>query len=286
MWLRIPHAVHHVNENVSVKPRAFMHRNRSSHALNAALGVRKRALFFGVTAAWQHHVGHLRRFCHEQLLHNQKIKRFQGFHHVRNVGVGAHWVFSHDVHRLQRTIKCAVELVGCVMAHRTIQRHAPRILELLEHARRCELLIAGEVVGVGAHIACALHVILPAQGVHAAAGTPNFACCHGQIRQRKHASGSRSVLGDAQAIQNGCGVRASIHQCSFNKHALVNATNFGNTFRRIRSNYTLQFVKIFGALGNKFFVNQIMLNKNVRHSVEQCNVCPRSQLQMNVGARG
>ncbi len=55
-------------------------------------------------------------------------------------------------------------------------------------------------IGQGAHVAGALHIVLPAQGVHPAALEAHIAQKHLQVRAGEHVVHPAGVLGDAQSV--------------------------------------------------------------------------------------
>jgi hypothetical protein len=57
-------------------------------------------------------------------------------------------------------------------------------------------------VRLAAHVGHALHVVLAAQRVHAAAGFAHVAGDHGQVGDQHHGVGALVVLGDAQAVED------------------------------------------------------------------------------------
>ena len=60
--------------------------------------------------------------------------------------------------------------------------------------------VAGELVREGAHVAGALHVVLPAQRVDADALAADVAGDHGQVGHAHHHRRALGVLGDAEAV--------------------------------------------------------------------------------------
>ena len=60
--------------------------------------------------------------------------------------------------------------------------------------------VAGELVREGPHVAGALHVVLPAQRVHADALAADVAGDHGQVGHAHHHRRALGVLGDAEAV--------------------------------------------------------------------------------------
>ena len=93
------------------------------------------------------------------------------------------------------------------------QRRAPGRLELFLHLGVGDRLIGRVDIGQAAHVARALHVVLAAQRVDAAAGHAHVAQQHLQVRQVHHVAHAHDVLGDAHRPDHG--------------HRLVRRQDFG-----------------------------------------------------------
>ena len=109
-------------------------------------------------------------------------------------------------------------------------RHAPGRLESRTRLGVLfDVLEPGELVGDGAHVAAPLHVVLAAEGVHAAAVDPHVAGEQREIDERDHIVHGVVVLGDAQrptdhgAIGLGVAVRDLADDLARNARDLLTA---------------------------------------------------------------
>ena len=195
--LVIPHAAHDVGEHLGIQARARRAVHRLAHALHATLGVGERAFLLRIAATRQDDIGVLRRLRHEQLLAHEEVQRLQRADDMARVRVGAHRVLAEQEQAADAPVDHGGEALGGFQARRLVQLDTPCRLELRAHLGVGHLLIARKVRRARAHVACALHVVLAAQRVDAAAGTAVFAGHHGDVGERHHAFGARRVLGDA-----------------------------------------------------------------------------------------
>lgn len=83
-----------------------------------------------------------------------------------------------------------------------VGERAPEPGETLVPQLGIRLDVAGQGFGERAHIAGALHVVLPAQGDEPGGRPPDHAAEHDEVRQRAAGSGSRYLLGDAHAVED------------------------------------------------------------------------------------
>ena len=93
-------------------------------------------------------------------------------------------------------------------------RHAPRLLELRPKPVVLDVLEAGQPVGDRAHVAAALHVVLAAQRVEAAAVLPDVPGQQRQVDEREDVVDRVVVLGDAErpADHRPVGLREGVGQ--------------------------------------------------------------------------
>ena len=84
------------------------------------------------------------------------------------------------------------------------------LLEVGTHGVVGHVLIAGQLVGEGAHVTGALHVVLAAQRVHAHAFAAHVTGGHGQVGDAHDHGGALAVFGHPQAVVDGavavCGI--------------------------------------------------------------------------------
>lgn len=74
----------------------------------------------------------------------------------------------------------------------------------------------------------------------------------------------------------------SVHPRRFDELIFVDVTDLRHIFRRVFFYDFLQFLKTFGTLGDKFFVDQTFLYHHVHHAVGEHDIRSRLQFQMNI----
>ena len=116
------------------------------------------------------------------------------------VGVGLQDVLALDVEALERAVDRGVQHVGDAQAGLLVEADAPQRLEHRAGRVAGNVAIAGELVRERAHVARALHVVLPAQRVHADTRPPDIAGRHGEVGDGDHRGRALAVLGDAEAV--------------------------------------------------------------------------------------
>ncbi len=133
-----------------------------AHALDAPFGIGECSVGFGEAGRREHHI---RKFCcfrKEEFLHHQELQLVQTGFDVVGVGIGQHRVFTEYIHGLKLP---GVGLIEHLRNHEAdLVRHgsAPGLLEFFSYRGVGNLLVAGEDIGEGSHIAGALYIILPA----------------------------------------------------------------------------------------------------------------------------
>ena len=73
-----------------------------------------------------------------------------------------------------------------------------------------DVAIAGELVWERAHVARALHVVLAPERIDANALAADVARRHGEVSDTHHHRGALTVLGDAEAVVDGCVATARV----------------------------------------------------------------------------
>lgn len=108
---------------------------------------------------------------HENVLHDEEIEVPQPCFDFRRVRIGLHGVLAHDVGRPDAPVAHPVHDFGELLALLVGER-APEPGETLVPQLGIRLDVAGQGFGERAHIAGALHVVLPAQGDEPGEGRP------------------------------------------------------------------------------------------------------------------
>ncbi|MND29242.1 hypothetical protein D3C80_197460 [compost metagenome] len=259
-----------------------------AHPRNAPLGVGEGAVLFQERTARQEHMGELGRFVEEDVLHHHAFHGQQGRGDVLGVGVALGNVLALAVQGLEAAVQRRFEHVGDAQARVGLQGHAPGTLELGAHALVGNVPVAGQLVGERAHVARALHVVLPAQRVHPYPFAADVAGGHGQVGDAHHRGAALAVLGHAQAVVDGRvaagGVQPGGGADLLGRYAADRAKHFGGVFRQ--ADEVAPAGEIFGfaagideALGQQAFGDD-----HVGQGVEHGHVGTGAQLQVQLGA--
>ena len=173
--------------------------DRLAYALHPALGVGDRALVFApVGGRGQHDVGELRGRGQEDVLDDEVVQPFQEVPGMAGVGLGLGRVLADAVQRPQPAGLHRLEHLGQVHPRLRRDRRAPHGLEARPRLGVTEVVAAGQLRRDRAHVAAALHVVLPTQRDKARAVAADVPREERQVDQREHVVGSVVVLGDAQ----------------------------------------------------------------------------------------
>ena len=121
----------------------------------------------------------IRGLDQEQILHHDAFHRGKAGRHMLRVRVGLENVLALDVDALERAVERRVDHVGDAQAGLGVEWPAPQRLEHGAGGVVRDVAVAGNLVRERAHVARALHVVLPAQGVHADAAPADIAGGHG-----------------------------------------------------------------------------------------------------------
>ena len=88
------------------------------------------------------------------------------------------------------SVRCQPSRGGTATSHSGLELAPGRVV--------LDVLEAGQLVRQGAHVAAALHVVLPAQRVEARSPPPDVAAQQGQVDEGEHVVDGVVVLGDAE----------------------------------------------------------------------------------------
>ena len=184
------------------------------------------------------------------------------------VGVGEYWVLSYDVEALELPVDGGVEGGGRGEAGLGGEAFdAPGLFELGARRVVADFLISGVDVGEGTHVAGALDVVLPAQGVDAAAGFAEVACEHGEVGATLDVVHAVRMLGDAHGVDDHGRARCGEEARRVRDLCRAETAYFGGPFRRILRHGLFQFVETLGALRDKCLVFESLLEDHVHHAV-------------------
>ncbi len=246
--------------------------NGLPHALDATVGVSKRAIFLSEADGRQNHVGQLAGFVDEDVLANEQFQLFQSVAGVFLVGFAHHGVFADDEHAAHRAGNSAVHHFGGGEAGLGIKLDAPKLLEFAFDVRGGDVLVGGIDVGQAAAVGAALDVVLAAQRVESGAGFADVAAHHGQIGQGEGVVGAVGGLADAHAPVDGgafgLGVEASSFTDAVGGYAGDRFSPFGGVcFQRFHV-----ILKAFGAAADEVLVVEALFDDDVGHRLEDGNV--------------
>ena len=174
-----------------------------AHAIDAPLGVGEGAVLLQERGARQEYVREGRRLVEEEVLHDEDLQGLQRVGHVLGVGVGLGDILALHEQALEGAARGLVEHVGNAQAGLGIELLAPHLLEQLAGPLVRDVAVARVLVRERAHVAGALHVVLPAQRVHAHALAADVAGRHGEVGHSHHHGGALAVLGDAESVIDG-----------------------------------------------------------------------------------
>ena len=165
--------------------------------------------------------------------------------------------------------------------------HAPESLEHLPRRIVGHVPIAGELVRERAHVAGALHVVLPAQRVHADAGLADIAGRHGEVRHAHHHGRALAVLGDAKPVIDRTLAARRVEPRRAAHVGGGNADHVLDGFGRMtlvgdEARPALESVEI-AALAHVFLVDQTLGHDHVREGVDHRDVRAGQQGQMIIG---
>ncbi len=189
----------------------------------------------------QHDVGQLRRRGAEDVLDDEVVEPGEELAGVRDVGLGLGGVLPDDVHRADLVALHGLEHLREVQALVRRDRRAPDALEAGALDVVVQVVAAGQLVGDGAHVATALHVVLPAQRHQARAPAPDVPGEQREVDQGTDVVDGVVVLGDAErpaqlgAVGGGVGERRVADQARVDGGDLLRPAGASTARRRPRT---------------------------------------------------
>ena len=149
-------------------------------------------------AGRQHHGGQLRSAGEEDVLHDEMVEALQEMNGVVALGLRLRRVLADHVERGEIAALHGLEHVRQVQPVPGRDVRAPGGIELGPSLVVEDVLEARQLVRDGAHVAAALHVVLPAQRVEPAAVAADVAAQQGEVDERQDVVDGVVVLGDAE----------------------------------------------------------------------------------------
>ena len=128
--------------------------------LHLSVGVGDGAVFFGPRRGRQDHIGELRRFGDEDVLHYQVFEPGERGTCMIEIGVGHGRVLTHDVHTANAAGENGVHDLDHCQAGILGQRRVPQFFESGTQLRVTNALVVGQHHRDQARVGRALHVVL------------------------------------------------------------------------------------------------------------------------------
>ena len=160
-----------------------------------------------------------------------------------------------------------------------VQCRAPELLKPGACLRVVHPLVVGEHHRDQPGIAGALHVVLAAQRVQAAAGLANLAGDGGQRNQAAHVVGAMHMLAHAHAPENHRGGTGGIGPRHFAQGAGGNAAQRGHGLGAVGLHMLAQGFVLEGAVADEGSVGQALFDHGVQQGVEQRHIGIGLELQ-------
>ena len=263
-------------------PRQRLH--HLAHPVDAPLRIGEGAVLFQERGTGQEHVRELRRFVQEKVLHHHAFHRPQRRRHVLRVRIGLRDILALDVEPAEPTPDRLVQHVGNAQPGLAIQRPAPGRLEHLPRRVIRHMAIPAELMRKAAHVAGALHVVLPAQRVHPHALAPDIPGRHREVRHAHHHGRTLAVLGHAQPVVDRAIPRRGIQP---RRRAQLRRRHPGEALgllrRILRQRHEprpgLEIAEV-AALAHERLVHQPFRHHHMRHGIHEGHVAARQKLQM------
>ena len=266
---------------------ALQRRLDHAHAVDAALGVGEGAILLEEGGAGQEHVGEGRGLVQEQVLHDNAFHRLERVVDVLGVGVRLGNVLALHEQALVGALDGGIEHVGNAQARLGVECGLPHGLEHLAHRVVTDVAVAREFVREGTHVAGALNIVLPTEGIHTHAVAAHVARQHGEVGHAHDHGGTLAVLGDAEAIVDGAIATRGKEAGRSADFSGGNAGDFFQCFRRIAilADEGLPAGELDGvaALGDVVTLFQALGEDHVGERVDHGDVGAGAELQVMRG---
>jgi len=131
---------------------------------------------------------------------------------------------------------------------------APGLLEFYPRFVAGHLLVGGIDIGQGAHVTGPLDVVLPPEGIDAAALDPYVAAEHGQVGDGFHVVRTGYVLGDSHGVEDGGPFGPAVHPGGGAEIFRGDPGDFLHIFRGVFLHDLLQGREALGAFLHIFLV--------------------------------
>ena len=202
------------------------------------------------------------------------------------IRLGHHRVLAHDEQRTDSALMRVTENFSggeTQLARETAGLDVPGLLpfdcvRFIIHAH-----IAGIMERHRAHVAGALHIVLPAQGIQSRAIAPDMTREERQMDKRQRAGGPMRELRDAHAPIDRAVLRRGIHARCFANILRRDTRKFLGIFRRELLKRFDKILIAFGSLRDELVIDQSLFDDDMRHRAEDGHVRPGLERKPHLG---
>ncbi|MPL67272.1 hypothetical protein SDC9_12963 [bioreactor metagenome] len=263
---------------------ARLRRHHPAHRVDPALGIGEGPVLFQEGRAGQEDMGVIRGLVQEEVVHDHAVHRREARRDVAGVGVGLQDILALDVNPPELPGHRGIEHVRDPQPGFGIERNAPGLLEDRPRGVVRDMAIARQLVREAAHVAAALHVVLPAQRVHPHALAADVAGHHREVGDGDDGGRALRMFGHAKAVidrgigRGGIGARRLADRRR--GHAgqrlgrLGGIGGVGDEFDVIGP-----FIEI-AALGDEGVIGQMLGHDHMRHRGQHSDIGARAQRQV------
>ena len=258
--------------------------DRGAHPLHAAFRGRDRAVALGpADRRRQHDVGEFSGSGHEDVLDDEDVEAFEQRPGVLGVGLAVGRIFTDAVRSLDGSLTHRLEHQREVTAVHRVEFHPVDGLELRPMLVVGDVLEAGKFVGQCAHVAAALHIVLPAQRHETRSPAPDVTGEQGEVAQRLHVVDTVVVLGDTERPQDLCLVGGCIGVRSFANGLGRNAGDLLGKGEGVWLDMCPVLVESPRRVGDEGLVVEVGCDDLAAHGVGHRNVGAHVEAQPHVG---
>ena len=193
-------------------------------------------------------------------------------------------VFALAVQALERALNRRIQHIGDAQARFVIDLNAPDFLEDVAHGFALHMAVAGQFMRERAHIARALHVVLPAQRVHAHTGAADIARHHRQVGNADDRGRALGMLSHAQPVidRTVSATRIKAGRCAhfIGLHARQQLHRFGRVLGLAdKFGIVLEFIPI-AAVADEIFVKEPLSHDHMGQGGDDRHVGARCKCQV------
>ena len=254
--------------------------------LDAAVGVRVRAVLLEVGGGGQDHVGELGRLGQEDVLHDQEVERGERLADLVDVRIRQERVLAHHVHPADAALQRRADDLGHGQPLLGVELGTPGLLEALA------LVVEGHALVVGIEhrdqpdVRRALDVVLAAQRVQAAAGAADVARDRAHRDQAAGVVGAGRVLGDAHPPEDDSGVGLAPGSRHAADQVGVDAGDLLAALGRVLADGLDERLVVGGPVADELLVDETEPDDLVHHRVVEGDVGAGLELAEDVGVVG